>query len=404
MTCAHDNPQPRLAAAADSVPRRVLTRCRFAVFLAAALSSAWACTQNLLATESSNSASTGGGGSIGCLNTPCDPTRTPSTCCEGTRCATWGTWGLCVAVDAGTSGSDSGNPAAGPGQPCTDEAGCVFGFHCQRIGAYKLCMSYDGVTSSDGAACQLPTDCDSLNCKDNHCSAEGQPCKTKGDSCSSDEDCCSNSCGDDGRCRRGDCSTFGDSCDSDSDCCTDPPGVSSCVWVGNGMRCLASTCRAEADVCTSNKCCRGQCSASRCEVSGAPCLSQGQNCSASSHCCSKACNRGSTYQPACAKLDGCQPIGESCDDHVDCCSTLCSDGHCASNGGGACLSDGEICSDRCCSTQQCAFDWFGVSRCSSAPQGGCWPSGYACAFGLQCCSSSRCEKNTAGEFTCVPRP
>jgi hypothetical protein len=364
------------------------------------LLTARACTQSLTAIESNNANAAGSTGSPGCINMGCNFTNLSSPqCCDGARC---NALGICVAVDAGSSYANGDAGFIGPGQACTGDSGCFYGFRCQAIGNYKVCVSSETQTlAPDGHVCQLSSDCSSLYCDSSfHCAA-GAPCGTRGDSCFADKDCCSNRCVG-SKCASADCSVYGDSCDRNEDCCTQPPGMTSCVWLGtgNGSRCLASTCRHQGDACTSyNQCCRGQCNSNRCQTGTAPCSTFGQNCSGVDECCSTLCNRGTNYQWQCGRLDGCQPEGESCSDDNVCCSKKCTDAHCAS-GAESCLNEGELCVGQCCN-MSCSNDWYFVSRCSTVVQSNnCRSTGESCAFGAQCCNGARCEPDSTDAFKC----
>lgn len=409
--------QRRLQLAAR-VTKRVASWCRARTtatnpvwvaraILILSLLNAQGCTQSLTAFESTNA--TGGAGSAGCINAPCNPSDPANTqCCEGARCTSWG---VCVAVDGGTSSG-----GLGPGQACTGENSCTFGFRCQTIGDYKICVSNANASAAlaDESPCQLSSDCASLYCDNSHHCAVGTPCKVKGDWCADNKDCCSNLCGGDYKCAGRAPSVFGDSCYSDEECATNPSGMNSCVWVGTGFRCLASTCRHaqdicschDGDVCTTPQCCRGQCSFNQCQTGPAACLTHSQSCSDKDECCSNLCIRETSYLWTCKKLDGCQPLGDSCNDDSVCCSKKCANTVCVPStiGTDVCLKEGEPCLDgldACCSLMSCYNDWYSVSRCSSVAQiSNCHLTGEACAFSSQCCNGLSCAQASAGEFTC----
>jgi hypothetical protein len=335
-----------------------------------------------------STSNTGGPGCIGVGKT-CDFADSLHPCCEGAYC----TWGKCTPPDAGYP--------VGLGQPCNEPTtSCVSGLRCQTIGSQKLCVNL--ATASDGWVCSLSSDCGSLNCDGNHCAASA-PCTVTGARCTAGYQCCSNQCGSDGYCNdgNGNCAVYGDGCESDANCCTRPPGINSCVKVGDTSRCLAPACRHSGDICTTNdQCCSNACYSSQCQDMGF-CSTKGQSCSTGSECCSRACiQEGASFQWSCAKLDGCQPQDAYCTKDEDCCSNDCSNSQCIPNTNNSCLNDGEFCSIACCSNHPCGYDWYGVSRCSSLPSGGCLQAGYACAYGTQCCNGGRCEQDSNGQFIC----
>ena len=374
----------------------------------------WGCSpQRLVAIDSASatggSGGTGGksgnggnGGSTGCigLNKNCDYADVLHPCCEGAICS----WGKCTLTDAGSfTPPDAGYPV-GLGQPCNEPTiSCVSGLKCQLIGSQKVCVNV--ATASDGWYCTLSSDCGSLNCdSSSHCAAT-TPCAVTGARCTTGNQCCSNQCGSDGYCSggNGNCAVYGDACESDTKCCTHPPGTNSCVKIGDTSRCLAPSCRHSGDICANaGQCCSGACSNYECQEVGY-CVAKGQSCSSGSECCSRACSQqGSSYQWSCMRLDGCQPQDAYCTKDEDCCSNNCSNAQCVPNANNSCLNDGEFCSNACCSGSGhlCGYDWYGVSRCSSLPSGGCLQAGYACAYGAQCCNGGRCEQDSNGQFIC----
>jgi hypothetical protein len=262
------------------------------------------------------------------------------------------------------------------GPECTTNGDCNSGGACTTGSCVNEECVYDPVADCCGnGSCESGEDCDSCAsdcpsgaatavCGNGVCeTADGEDCSSCAADCAGQQSgrpanrfCC----GADVDCNDSRCSSGGNVCSS-------VPGTGECCGDGNceggetGASCAidcASSCTvdadcADADVCTTDSCIAGICmnidqdcdDNNACTVddcSGGNCSSTPISCDDGDACTTDSCSTASGCvhtSPTCGAADGCCPSG---------CAWF-NDGDCATcaNGGGACSTNSDCCSNKC---------------------------------------------------------